>query len=191
MKKKIPLLTRKSKEVKASAVLPKKKALRTRKAAVLEKEPAAVVKVGLFNLRPPKGAHKPRKIKGRGSGSGHGKTSTRGSKGQTSRSGRATYPGFEGGQMPLIRKIPKRGFTSIFKKGYQVVNVGDLVRAHETVINPEVLHKAGLIKDKDGRVKVLGDGEIKQAVTVSVHAVSKGALDKINGAGGKVELIHA
>jgi len=156
-------------------------------------KPAAAVStgIGLHNLSVPSGAHKPRKLLGRGSSSGHGKTSTRGSKGQTSRSGRATYPGFEGGQMPLIRKIPKRGFTSIFRKTYQVINLKDLQKIKDTPITPEVLEQRGLIKDKEKPVKVLGDGEIKNPVTVSVHAASKAAADKIKNAGGRLEIINA
>lgn len=145
---------------------------------------------GIHNLKASRGAHKKRKILGRGSGSGHGKTSTRGSKGQTSRSGRDFYPGFEGGQMPLIRRIPKRGFTSKFKKEYQIVNLSDLKRIKGALISPEALEKEGLIKDKSRLIKILGDGEIKTPVNIQVHAISKNALEKIKSAGGTVELIH-
>ena len=146
---------------------------------------------GLHNLKAPKGAHKRRKYLGRGSGSGHGKTSTRGSKGQTSRAGRHFYLGFEGGQSPLIRRIPKRGFTSNFRKAYQIVNLTDLKRVKESPINPELLAAKGLIKDKARLVKILGEGDIQSPVIIQVHAVSKKALEKIQNAGGKVELIHA
>ena len=93
--------------------------------------------------------------------------------------------------MPLIRKVPKRGFTSLFKKEYQIVNVGDLARAKTAVITLDVLEQNGLIKDKAKLIKLLGDGEIKTAVTVSAHAASKSAVDKIQSAGGKVEIVHA
>lgn len=146
---------------------------------------------GLHNLSAPKGSHKKKKLLGRGPGSGHGKTSTRGSKGQTSRAGRHFYLGFEGGQSPLIRRVPKRGFTSKFKKIFQLVNIGDLNKIKEAVLNPELLKKEGLIKDKNKPVKVLGDGEIKNAITISAHAFSKKAAEKIQGAGGKIEVINA
>ncbi|MFH0826934.1 MAG: 50S ribosomal protein L15 [Candidatus Omnitrophota bacterium] len=145
----------------------------------------------LSNLRAPKGSHKRRKILGRGSGSGHGKTSTRGSKGQTSRSGRDFYAGFEGGQTPLIRRIPKRGFTNKFKKEYQIVNLDDLGRIKEANITLELLEARGLIKDKTRLVKVLGDGKIQSAVTVQAHAFSKRAAQEIKNAGGQTQVIHA
>src|SRR3989338_2650537 len=121
---------------------------------------------GLHNLSAPNGAHKKRKYLGRGSGSGHGKTSTRGSKGQTSRAGRHFYLGFEGGQSPLIRRMPKRGFTSAFKKIYQIINLTDLSRITEQNITLDVLEEKGLIKNKLKLVKVLGEGEIKAPITV-------------------------
>lgn len=147
--------------------------------------------VGLHALKAPKGAHKKRKILGRGPGSGHGKTSTRGSKGQTSRSGRDFYLGFEGGQTPLIRRIPKRGFTSKFRKEYQVVNVASLEKMKETTITLSVLLKEGLIKSSTTPVKILGDGEIKQPKTIQAHAFSKSAVEKIKKIGGTVEVVHA
>ena len=147
--------------------------------------------LSLDNLPVPCGAHKRKKLLGRGPGSGHGKTSTRGSKGQTSRSGRDFYLGLEGGQMPLIRRIPKRGFTSNFHKAYQVVNLDALNRMKETVITVELLEQKGLIKDKSKLVKILGDGEIKNPVTVVAHAFSKSASEKIKNAGGKSEIINA
>ena len=144
--------------------------------------------IGLHNLRAPKGAHKRKKILGRGSGSGHGKTSTRGNKGQGSRAGRDFYPGFEGGQVPLIRKIPKRGFNSRNQMRYQTVNLDDLSRVTDNLINPEVLAKNRLIKDKDKPVKILGQGSINKPITVEVSAVSAGAKAKIEQAGGKCSL---
>ena len=144
----------------------------------------------MHNLKPPKGSHKPKKLLGRGSSSGHGKTSTRGSKGQTSRSGKSRYLGFEGGQMPLIRRIPKRGFINEFKQEYQIVNLDDLNRIRESTITLELLESNGLIKDKSKRVKILGDGEVKNAVMVQAHAFSKSAVDKIKNAGGKAEVVN-
>lgn len=164
---------------------PKKTVAKRRK-----KEALKVETFGLHNLHVPKGAHKGRKIKGRGPGSGHGKTSTRGSKGQTSRAGRHFYLGFEGGQSPLIRKMPKRGFTSIFKKEYQIVNLKDFDRIKETTITPELLETKGLIKDKNKLVKILGEGQVKNPITVRAHAFSKRALETIKNAGGKTESIN-
>jgi len=147
-------------------------------------------KIGLHNLKAPKGAHKGRKYLGRGSSSGHGKTSTRGSKGQTSRAGRHFYLGFEGGQSPLIRKFPKRGFTSKFRKEYQIVNLSELNKIKETTINPDLLQLKGLIKDKSKRVKILGEGEIKNPILIQAHAFSKNAAALITKAGGKIEIIN-
>ena len=147
--------------------------------------------LGLHNLKIPGGAHKRKKMKGRGSSSGHGKTSTRGSKGQTSRAGRHFYLGFEGGQMPLIRKIPKRGFTNIFKHEFQIINIENLAKIKDSPVTLEILQKQGLIKTKEIPVKLLGDGEIKHALTIQVHAASKKASEKITAAGGKVEIINA
>lgn len=147
--------------------------------------------IGLHNLKAPYGAHKRKKLLGRGPSSGHGKTSTRGSKGQTSRTGRDFYPGFEGGQMPLIRKVPKRGFTSRFKKEYQIVKAGDLNKIKEPTITPQLLAEKGLIKDKDKPVKILCEGEVKNPVVVRVQAISNKAAQKIINAGGKVEFINA
>jgi large subunit ribosomal protein L15 len=174
-----------------------KVALKTKKAVKATKKPrvnkeqssSVLNRIGLHNLKAPKGAHKKRKILGRGSSSGHGKTSTRGSKGQTSRAGRDFYLGFEGGQTPLIRRIPKRGFTSKFKKEYQIVNLEVLNSIKESTIDLVLLEGKGLIKDKGKLVKILGDGEIKNAVTVSAHAFSKKAEEKIKNAGGKIEIV--
>lgn len=169
----------------------KTKRLKSKKSLASPKEKlVSGKKIALNNLRAPKGCHKRKKILGRGPSSGHGKTSTRGSKGQTSRSGRDFYPGFEGGQMPLIRKIPKRGFTSRAKSEYQIVHLDDLSQIKEQSISLDLLKEKGLIKDTDRLVKILSDGEIKNPVSVQAHAVSKKALEKIKNAGGKVELIN-
>lgn len=148
------------------------------------------IKIGLHNLIAPKGTHKRKKLLGRGPSSGHGKTSTRGSKGQTSRTGRKFYLGFEGGQMPLVRKIPKRGFKSKAKLEYQIINLNDLNRIKEETINLDLLKEKGFIKDKHKLVKVLGDGEIKNPITICAHAFSKRAIEKIKNVGGKVEIIN-
>ena len=142
----------------------------------------------LSTLRPPKGATANRKRVGRGMGSGMGKTSTRGHKGQRSRSGSRMMRGFEGGQMPLHRRLPKRGFTNIFRTEYQVVNLERLAGLGESTITPEVMVKNGLA-GKNDLIKVLGDGELKSAVTVQAHKFSKSAQEKITKAGGKAELI--
>ena len=141
--------------------------------------------LGLHNLKAPKGAHKKRKILGRGPSSGHGKTSTRGSKGQGSRAGRDFYPGFEGDRVPLIRKIPKRGFRSRHPKIYQIVNLKDLSRIGDNLITPEVLEKGHLIKDKNKPVKILGAGSINKPLTIKDMSVSSNARVKIEQAGGQ------
>ncbi len=146
--------------------------------------------VALHNLKRPLGSHKKRKYLGRGPGSGHGKTSTRGSKGQTSRAGRHFYLGFEGGQSPLIRKMPKRGFVSNFKKIYQIVNLKDLGKIKEAMITPQCLKDNGLIRDESALIKVLGEGSIKNPVTIQAHAFSKRAATEIVSAGGKAEIIN-
>src|SRR5690349_3356416 len=122
-------------------------------------------------------------------GSGMGKTSTRGHKGQRSRSGSRMMRGFEGGQMPLHRRLPKRGFTNIFRKEYNIVNLEKLVRLAETTINPDVLRKAGVINTKHP-VKILGDGELTSAITVQAHKFTKSAQEKITKAGGKFEVLQ-
>lgn len=143
-------------------------------------------------IQAPRGAHKRRKRVGFGMGSGHGKTATRGSKGQKSRAGSRIRPGFEGGQMPLQRRLPKRGFTNIFKKRYAVVNLRDLaVLDAGSAITPEALLAAGVIKKIGDGVKVLGDGEVKAPIQVSAHLFSKSALEKIKAAGGKAEVLSA
>jgi len=145
--------------------------------------------MNLSNIRAPKKASEKRKRVGRGMGSGMGKTSTRGHKGQRSRSGSRMIRGFEGGQMPLHRRMPKRGFTNIFRKEYSIVNLEALAALGESTINPDVLRKAGVIKTKHP-VKVLGDGELKAALTVQAHKFSKSAQEKITKAGGKFEVLQ-
>ncbi len=145
--------------------------------------------MNLSNIHAPKKATTKRKRVGRGMGSGMGKTSTRGHKGQRSRTGSRMIRGFEGGQMPLHRRMPKRGFTNIFRKEYNIVSLERLAALGETTINPEVLRKAGVIKTKHP-VKILGDGELSVALTVSAHKFSKTAQEKITKAGGKVEVLQ-
>jgi large subunit ribosomal protein L15 len=145
--------------------------------------------MNLSNLRAPKKASEKRKRVGRGMGSGMGKTSTRGHKGQRSRSGSRIMRGFEGGQMPLHRRLPKRGFTNIFKTEYEVVNLERLASLDESEITPESLRKAGVVSSKNTLVKVLGQGELKGAVTVLAHRFSRSAREKIEKAGGKVEVL--
>lgn len=148
-------------------------------------------RIGLHNLKAPFGSHKKRKLLGRGSGSGHGKTSTRGSKGATSRSGPGVYLGFEGGQSPLIRKMPKRGFNSRSKKEYQVVNLEVLTDIKEDTVNPQLLLEKGIIKRKSLPVKILGEGVLKAAKIIHAHAFSRKAREKIENVGGKIEVINA
>jgi len=143
----------------------------------------------LHTLKPAVGSRKNRKRIGRGSGSGTGKTSGRGHKGQRSRSGSTKRPGFEGGQMPLHRRLPKFGFTNIFKKEVQIVNVADLGRCDSAEITADSLKEAGLIKNTRTPVKMLGDGSVDKAFTVKLPAFSKSAVKKIEDAGGKVEVI--
>jgi large subunit ribosomal protein L15 len=145
--------------------------------------------MNLSNVRAPKKASEKRKRVGRGMGSGMGKTSARGHKGQRSRSGSRMMRGFEGGQMPLHRRMPKRGFTNIFRKEYSIVNLETLAALGEATINPDVLRKAGVIKTKHP-VKILGDGELKTALTVQAHKFSKSAQEKITKAGGKFEVLQ-
>lgn len=148
----------------------------------------------LDELRPAPGAKKPRKRVGRGPASGHGKTATRGHKGHKARSGGGKAGGFEGGQMPLYRRLPKRGFLPYAGKSrYAIVNLKALAAfAANAVVDPESLVQARLIKNGDReRVKILGEGEVPHALTVRVHAVSEPARAKIEGKGGRVELIAA
>jgi large subunit ribosomal protein L15 len=144
----------------------------------------------LEDLAPPKGAKSSRKRVGRGCGSGLGKTAGRGTKGQKSRSGGGTAPWFEGGQMPLQRRIPKRGFTNLFKKRYSIVNVSDLERfAGESAVGPKELLQSGLVKSGHDGIKLLANGDINHAFTVQVHKASAAAVSKVEAAGGRVELI--
>ena len=145
--------------------------------------------MNLSNVRAPKKASENKKRVGRGMGSGMGKTSTRGHKGQRSRSGSRMMRGFEGGQMPLHRRMPKRGFTNIFRKEFNIVSLERLAALGEETITPDVLRKAGVIKTKLP-VKVLGDGELSSAITVHAHKFSKSAQDKITRAGGKFEVLQ-
>lgn len=146
----------------------------------------------LHELAPAKGARKPRKRIGRGVASGQGKTAGKGSKGLKARSGGSVRPGFEGGQMPLHRRLPKSGFTNIFKKQIAVVNIRDLVADSDpkfvsgSVVDEEALARAGLIKGKRDGVKLLGQGEITYPLTVKLALVSKSAREKIEAAGGSV-----
>jgi large subunit ribosomal protein L15 len=144
--------------------------------------------MNLSNIRAPKKANENKKRVGRGMGSGMGKTSTRGHKGQRSRSGSRMMRGFEGGQMPLHRRVPKRGFTNIFREEYNIVNLEKLADLGESTIDPDVLRKAGVISTKR-KLKVLGDGELKSAITVHAHKFSKSAQEKITKAGGKFEVL--
>jgi large subunit ribosomal protein L15 len=142
----------------------------------------------LGTLKPPEGSKRRKKRVGRGIGSGHGKTACRGTKGQRSRSGRGIPPGFEGGQMPLQRRVPKRGFTNIFKKRFSLVNLRDLNRFKaNSIVDVETLRKAGLVKKVNDGVKILGKGKITIPLTLRVHRVSKGAAEKIVAAQGRIE----
>lgn len=139
----------------------------------------------LHELKPRKGSKHSRKRVGRGPGSGCGKTSGRGHKGQKSRSGSHRRPGFEGGQMPLVRRLPKRGFTNIFRTELSTVNLSQLEGLGKT-IDPEVLSRHGLVR-KDRPVKILGDGEVSEALAVKAHRFSRSARAKIEAAGGSCE----
>lgn len=142
----------------------------------------------LNNLSPQPGSRKSRKRVGRGSGSGHGKTATRGHKGFKARSGGGIKVGFEGGQMPLQRRLPKRGFTNIFKKIYAIVNVEELERfAAGTRVDRQALIAAGLVSASESLVKILGNGEVKNSLTVAVDKISASARQKIEAAGGTIE----
>ncbi len=151
--------------------------------------------LNLSNLGAPKGANSNKKRVGRGMGSGMGKTSTRGHKGQRSRSGSRMMRGFEGGQMPLHRRLPKRGFTNIFRQEYQVLSLDTIelfaATKNETELTLETMRSIGLLKKKKGLVKVLANGEINTAVTVHAHKFSRQAQEKIEKAGGKAVLLGA
>ena len=144
----------------------------------------------LDDLRPAAGSSKKRKRVGRGDGSGHGKTSCRGHKGQGARSGGQRKPGFEGGQMPLQRRLPKRGFNNPFRTDTSVINLERLeVFPSGTEVTPEVLAQQGLVRGKSKRIKILGDGSLSKALTVRAHGFSAKAKEKIEASGGKAELI--
>jgi large subunit ribosomal protein L15 len=146
--------------------------------------------VRLDQLTPKKGARKREKRIGCGVGSGHGKTATKGHKGQHSRSGGVKGPGYEGGQMPLIRRVPKRGFRNIFRIAYSVINLDRLKKFDtKTPITPELLVEKGLIQNIHEKIKILGDGELQKAFTIRAHAFSRSAKEKIVSAGGQAEVI--
>jgi large subunit ribosomal protein L15 len=153
--------------------------------------------ITLSNLKPAKGSTRRVKRIGRGQGSGHGGTSTRGHKGQRSRSGNKYHAWFEGGQMPLARRIPKFGFRSPFRVEYQAVNVSVLDKLSSEgkilggKVTPEVLYSLGVVSKKKAPVKILGDGELKAKLEITAHAFSKSAAQKIESAGGKVQMITA
>ena len=144
----------------------------------------------LNNLRINEGSRKKRKRVGRGDGSGHGGTSCRGHKGQNARSGGGKGPGFEGGQMPLQRRLPKRGFRNIFKKEYAIVHLDDMNRFEANQeVTPELLKESGIIGKRATLVKVLCDGNLEKPLTLKAHKFSEGALKKIEAVGGKAEVI--
>jgi large subunit ribosomal protein L15 len=145
--------------------------------------------MNLSDLKPPAGQKHAKLRVGRGMGSGRGKTAGRGSKGQRAISGFSLMRGFEGGQMPLHRRLPKRGFTNIFRKEYAIVNVGRLDKLEGEVFDPNRLIELGVVKKLRHGLKVLGAGELTRKITVEAHVFSKSALDKIQAAGGKVEVI--
>jgi len=147
--------------------------------------------ISLSNLRPDPGSKHRKKRVGRGHGSGHGKTSCRGHKGQKARTGLDIKPFFEGGQTPIIRRVPKRGFRNPFKVEYNVVNVKDLVKHFKSgeVVDPEALRVKGLVKGKNKPIKLLGEGEINIPLVVRVHKASRSAIEKIEKVGGKVEVL--
>ena len=147
--------------------------------------------MNLSQLRPPKGQKQKQQRIGQGMGSGRGKFSGRGAKGAKSISGYSRMRGFEGGQMPLHRRLPKRGFTNIFKKEYAIVNVGNLETLKGSAFDPGALLELGVIKKLKHGLKILGSGDLKRALTVKAHVFSKAALDKIQAAGGTAEVIGA
>jgi large subunit ribosomal protein L15 len=147
--------------------------------------------MNLSDVRPPAGQTKPKKRVGRGMGSGHGKTSARGHKGQHAGTGFSQKRGFEGGQMPLHRRLPKRGFTNIFKKQFAIVNLGRLEKLDGDTFNPDRLIELGTIhKVRDG-LKILGTGQLTRKITVEAHHFSKSAVEKIQKAGGTAQVIGA
>ncbi len=148
---------------------------------------STVEKVTLSTLRPAKGSHRSRKRVGRGAGSGLGKTAGKGHKGTKARSGGQTNPGFEGGQMPMYRRLPKRGFTNPFKVRAQTVNLRQLAKLSVAELNPDTLRAAGLISRAEDPVKLLATGQVERAFTVRGIALSASAKSKIEAAGGRVE----
>jgi large subunit ribosomal protein L15 len=148
--------------------------------------------MSLNSIRPPKGAKHPKKRLGRGPGSGHGKTASRGHKGAKSRSGHRFKRGFEGGQMPLHRRVPKRGFHNPFRVEYAVVNLDVLGEVFDagSAVTPEVLRERGLVRESRARIKVLGRGELKKKLTVQAHKFSGSAAEKIAAAGGTAEVLE-
>jgi large subunit ribosomal protein L15 len=145
--------------------------------------------MNLSDLRPPAGQKRVKRRVGRGMGSGRGKTAGRGAKGQRSISGFSLMRGFEGGQMPLHRRLPKRGFTNIFRKEYAVVNVGRLEKLEGDAFDPNRLAELGVVKKLGDGLKVLGSGELTRKISVTAHLFSKSALEKIQAAGGKAEVV--
>ncbi len=145
--------------------------------------------MNLHTLAPAAGSRKKPKRIGRGPGSGHGKTATKGHKGLLARAGGGKRPGFEGGQMPLIRRLPKHGFTNVFRREYAIVNLKSLAALDADQITPQVLVEAGLITRSSELVKVLGDGELARAIVVQAHKFSQSAAEKIRAAGGRAEVI--
>lgn len=144
----------------------------------------------LHELSPAPGSRHERKRVGRGTGSGMGKTSTRGHKGQNARSGGGVRPGFEGGQNPLYRRLPKRGFTNPTRKEYAIVNIQDLNNfAADTEVTPELLLEQGIVKNAKSGIKILGNGEVTVKLTVKANKFSQSAVEKIEAAGGKTEVI--
>jgi large subunit ribosomal protein L15 len=147
--------------------------------------------MNLSGLKPPVGQMKARKRIGRGMGSGHGKTSTRGSKGQRAGTGFGQKRGFEGGQMPLHRRLPKRGFTNIFKREWSIVNLGRLEKLEGDAFSLDRLLELGVVKKPGQGLKILGSGELTRKITVEAHQFSKSAVEKIQKAGGTVQVIGA
>jgi large subunit ribosomal protein L15 len=145
--------------------------------------------MNLSDLKPPVGQTKKRKRIGRGMGSGHGKTSTRGHKGQRAGTGFGQKRGFEGGQMPLHRRLPKRGFTNIFKREYAIVNLSQLEKLEGDAFNLDLLVARGIVKKPGEGLKILGSGELTRGITVEAHQFSKTAIEKIEKAGGKALVV--
>ena len=162
-----------------------------KKAPKKKKEAADAPALELHFLQPPAGATKTKKRRGQGEGSGMGRTAGRGHKGQKSRSGYSRKVGFEGGQMPLIRRLPKRGFTNIFRTEFAVVNVDRLESLGLKEVTPEILLEKRVIRGLKDGLKVLGNGELKTAVNVRAHAFTKSAKEKIEAAGGSAVIIEA